>query len=96
MRKSLAVLLGTAVVAAVVARPAAQPANIARPDMRPVPAHPAPSTPRLAPRASRTAPRTTDKAVIEQYCLECHDADKAKGASGSPTARRLTCEAARR
>jgi hypothetical protein len=31
-------------------------------------------------RASHLANRTSsDKAVIEQYCLECHDADKAKG-----------------
>ncbi len=61
MRKSLVILLGTAVVAGVMARSAARPA--AAPfAVRPVPAH-APS----------------DKAVIEQYCLECHDADKAKG-----------------
>jgi len=83
MWKSLAFLLGTAIVAAVMARPAAQPA--ARPDMHPVPAHAtaAPRAPRPAPPASAKATAgkraSSEKALIEQYCLECHDADKAKG-----------------
>jgi hypothetical protein len=79
MRTPLVILLGSVVAAAAIARPAAQPAPAARPDLRPVPAHSSshPSTP---PRASRRAPTVaSDKAVIEQYCLECHDADKAKG-----------------
>ena len=67
MRKSFVFLLGTVAVAAVIARSTARPAA-------------APSAGVPAPRASRLAPRaSSDKAVIEQYCLECHDADHAKG-----------------
>src|SRR5687768_3166745 len=74
MRQYLVFLLGTAAVAAAIARPEAQPAPAARRDMRPVPAHTSP------PRASRLPPRaSSDRAVIEQFCLECHDSDKAKG-----------------
>jgi hypothetical protein len=87
MRRALFILLGSAVAAAAIARPAAQPtpsrvvprdagAPAARSGMRPVPAHA--SVP--APLASRPAPRDlSGKEVIETYCLECHDADKAKG-----------------
>ena len=86
MRTPLVILLGSVVAAAAIARPAAQPAARPAGALRLVTVHP-PSprsgfgeTSRLAPRASRIAPRvSSDKAVIEQYCLECHDADKAKG-----------------
>ena len=60
------------------------------------------STP-VRPVAAHTAPLSDAeaRAVIENYCLECHDEDHAKGdlvleAFGSPTASRLTCAAARR
>jgi hypothetical protein len=72
MRKSLVFFLGAAAVAAVIARPAAQPAAASLAGLRPVPAH-------AAARPARKPAPLSDKAVIEQYCLECHDADKAKG-----------------
>ena len=78
MRKSLVFLLGSAAVAAVMARPAAaarQAHGRPAPSPRAAPSH---SVRRAA--ASRLAPRaSSDKAVIERSCLECHDADKAKG-----------------
>ena len=73
MRKTLVFLLAAAGFALVIARPAAQPGQVVRADLRPVPAH-APSHSVL-----RGASRTSDKALIEQYCLDCHDSDKAKG-----------------
>jgi Protein of unknown function (DUF1592)/Protein of unknown function (DUF1588)/Protein of unknown function (DUF1595)/Protein of unknown function (DUF1587)/Protein of unknown function (DUF1585)/Planctomycete cytochrome C len=88
MRKLLVFLLGSAAVAAVMARPAAQPAPPPPAGLRPTPSHSVPANresrtanpaSHLAHRTSRIAPRISDKAVIEQYCLECHDADKAKG-----------------
>ena len=80
MRKSLVVLLGSAVVAVAIARPAAQRATVrvdAATRLNPVASHDnalSPSRPAVG-----RAPAVTGKAVIEQYCLECHDADKAKG-----------------
>nr|AGD93281.1 hypothetical protein orf503 [uncultured bacterium]AGD93332.1 hypothetical protein orf503 [uncultured bacterium] len=83
MRKTLVFLLAAASFVAVIARPTAQ---VTRPGMRPVPAHAsAISSPasRITPShsvlRSAGANRPSDKAVIEQYCLECHDSDKAKG-----------------
>ncbi len=77
MRKPLVILLGSAaVIAAAMARPSAQPAAAPLASVRPVPAHG--GAPARG-RATKPAPASADKAVIEQYCLECHDSDKAKG-----------------
>jgi hypothetical protein len=65
MRKWLVILLASVPLAVAIATPAAE----SRFDAAPASASkPAPARPALS-----------DKAVIEQYCLECHDADHAKG-----------------
>src|SRR5436190_10427362 len=65
MGKWLLVGMACVPLAVAIATPSAESS---RPDRKP-----APRTSRLAPRAP------SDKALIEEYCLECHDADKAKG-----------------
>src|SRR5438128_3997893 len=73
MRQSLVFLFATAGFASVIAtsgaRPAAAPLHFV---LRGAGAP-------FAKVRPATAHAPADKAVIEQYCLECHDADKAKG-----------------
>ena len=88
MRKWAVLVVASLPLAAAIATPSAEP-RLAPPASRLAPrasrianraSRIAPRASRIAPRASRIANRASpDKAVIEQYCLECHDADKAKG-----------------
>jgi uncharacterized protein DUF1592/uncharacterized protein DUF1588/uncharacterized protein DUF1587/uncharacterized protein DUF1585/uncharacterized protein DUF1595/cytochrome c len=70
MRQALVFLLAATAFASVIATSGARPAAAAFAKPSPAPSHSAPRTSHLPPRAS---------SLIEQYCLECHDADKAKG-----------------
>ena len=71
MHKPVVTLFGVAAVTAVVAVAATQSGRAASPStpLRPSPAH--------SPAAVLSAPEA--RAVIEQYCLTCHDEDKKKG-----------------
>jgi len=71
MQKPVVTLFGVAAVTAVVAVAATQTGRAASPStpLRPSPAH--------SPAAVLSAPEA--RAVIEQYCLTCHDEDKKKG-----------------
>ena len=70
MGKWLVLGMACAALGVAIATPSAEPS---RPNRNPTLSRPAPRPSPLAPRTS------TDKALIEEYCLECHDADKAKG-----------------
>ena len=73
MRQALVFLLAATACASVIATSGARPA--AAPMAKPTPSH---SVLRRA-GLSRPTHAPSGKSVIEQYCLECHDADNAKG-----------------
>src|SRR5688500_2066830 len=79
MRHPVVSLFGAAIVTAAIAAGTSLPGRAADPPrvspaIRPVPAHAVASSVSAPPRAAMSP-----KAVIDEYCLTCHDNDKQKG-----------------